>query len=233
MTGHYSYGLAVEDLIKRYAGLYSGAVYDVLDEMGLPFQALATDLKPVRPDMVVAGPAFTMKGIPDSVGKPELREKRIMMFADMKRQGVPLVDVRDCSFDTQVAHYGEMNATVGRSVGVVGAVVDGGCRDTRFLLDSDFPVFCRYQSPVEAFKRWSYYEWLQPVALRGALSAVVQVHPGDFVFGDLDGVVVVPRDAVVDVLVRAEELVATEDGVRLQFASGADPVEVYRRHGRL
>jgi regulator of RNase E activity RraA len=233
MTGTYEYDVPVEDLIKRYSNLYSGAVYDVMDEMGLPFQALAPDLKPVRADMVLAGPAFTMKGIPDSVGKPELREKRINMFTDMRKQGVPLIDVRDCSSDTQVAHYGEMNATVGKSVGVVGAVVDGGCRDTKFLLDDDFPIFCRYQSPVEAYKRWSYYEWLEPIALRGALSAVVQVRPGDFMFGDLDGVVVVPKDLVLDVLVKTEELVALEDEVRLEFSNGADPVEVYKRHGRL
>lgn len=229
----YDYGTPVQILVKRYRALYSGAVYDVLDEMGLPHQALATDLKPIVPEMVLAGPAFTMKGIPDSTGKPELREKRIHMFNDMKATGVPLIDVRDCSFDTQAAHYGEMNATVGKSCGVVGAVVDGGCRDTAFLLRDRFPTFCRYQSPVEAYRRWSYYEWQQPIALRGALSAVVPVHPGDFLFGDLDGVVVVPRDLVVDVLDRVEALVDTENGVRAEFEAGGDPVEIYKRHGRL
>jgi 4-hydroxy-4-methyl-2-oxoglutarate aldolase len=233
MTSPYEYGTPVEDLVKRYRALYSGAVYDVLDELGLPHQALAPDVKPVRADMVLAGPAFTMKGIPDSTGKAELRERRIHMFGDMKATGVPLIDVRDCSFDTQAAHYGEMNATVGQSCGVIGAVVDGGCRDTGFLLRAGFPTFCRYQSPVEAYRRWSYYEWQRPVALRGALSAVVPVSPGDFLFGDLDGVVVVPRDLVVEVLGRTEELVDQENGVRAEFESGADPVAVYQRHGRL
>ncbi|MFD6419901.1 RraA family protein [Streptomyces sp. NPDC060194] len=229
----YSYGVAVEDLVKRYRQLYSGAIYDVLDEEGLPHQALAPDLKPVRSDMVVAGPAFTLKGIPDSTGNENLRSKRIHMFGDMKATGVPLIDVRDCSFDTQAAHYGEMNAVVGKSCGVIGAVVDGGCRDTGFLLRDDFPVFCRYQSPVEAYRRWSYYEWQQPVALRGALSAVVPVHPGDFLFGDLDGVVVVPAAGVVDVLEKCERLVGTENETRALFASGEDPVAVYKQYGRL
>lgn len=233
ITGTYDYGVPVESLIKRYRQLYSGAVYDILDEQDLAHQVLATDLKPVRQDMVLAGPAFTMKGIPDSNGNEDLRGKRIHMFAEMKEQGVPLIDVRDCSFDTQAAHYGEMNAVVGKSCGVIGAVVDGGCRDTGFLLRDDFPVFCRYQSPVEAYRRWSYYDWQQPVALRGALSQVVHVSPGDFLFGDLDGVVVVPRDGVVDVLEKCEKLIGTENEARKLFASEEDPVAVYKRFGRL
>jgi regulator of RNase E activity RraA len=229
----YDYGIPADALVKRYRELYSGAIYDVLDAMGLPNQALAADLKPVLPDMVVAGAAFTMKGIPDSTGKQELRDRRIHMFEDMRSTGAPLIDVRDCSFDTQAAHYGEMNATVGRSCGVIGAVIDGGCRDTAFLLRSQFPIFCRYQSPVEAYRRWSYYEWQQPVALRGALTAIVSVNPGDFMFGDLDGVVVIPRELTVEVLDKTEALVSTENDVRREFESGADPVAIYRRHGRL
>jgi len=233
MNNPYDYAVPVQNLIKRYRELYSGAIYDVLDEMGLPHQALANDLRPIRTDMVLAGPAFTMKGIPDSTGKPELREKRIHMFEDMKATGVPVIDVRDCSFDTQAAHYGEMNATVGKSCGVIGAVIDGGCRDTAFLLRANFPTFCRYQSPVEAYRRWSYYDWQQPIALRGALSAVVTVNPGDFVFGDLDGVMVIPRALVIEVLEKTEALVDLENGVRVEFESGGDPVEIYQRHGRL
>jgi regulator of RNase E activity RraA len=231
--GRYEYGVTVEELIKRYKGLYTGAVYDTMDRMGMEHQALAADVKPVERATVLAGPAFTMKGIPDPVGNEPLRGRRIHMFDDMKAVGCPVIDVRDCSFDTQVAHYGEMNAVVGRACGAIGAIVDGGCRDTGFILRENFPVFCRYQVPVEAYKRWSYYDWQLPIGLRGALSAVVTVYPGDFMFGDLDGVVVVPREKVVEVLEKTEELVAEENEARAEFASGADPVAVYKKYGRL
>lgn len=229
----YEYAIPVEELVKRYRALYSGAIYDVLDEQGLPLQALSPLLKPVRQDFVLAGPAFTMKGIPDPNGREDLRSKRIHMFGAMKATGVPLIDVRDCSFDEQAAHYGEMNATVGKSVGVIGAIIDGGCRDTGFLLKDNFPVFCRYQSPVEAYRRWSYLEWQEPISMRGALSAVVSVSPGDFMFGDLDGVVVIPRELVIDVLEKCERLVDHENEARALFAGGADPVAVYKKFGRL
>ncbi len=155
------------------------------------------------------------------------------MFGAMKEAGVPIIDVRDCSFDMQAAHYGEMNATVGGACGVVGALVDGGSRDTKFLLERGFPVFARYLTPVEAVKRWSYYDWQLTVSLRGALTSTVQVSPGDFIMGDLDGVVVIPRDLVVSVLEKTEELIRHEDAVRAEFEAGEDPVAVYQRHGRL
>jgi regulator of RNase E activity RraA len=229
----YRYDLSVDELIARYGQLYTGAVYDVLDEMGLPNQALALEVKPLVRDTVLAGPAFTMKGIPDAGGSEELRLRRIEMFSAMKEVGVPLLDVRDTSADAQAAHYGEMNATVGRACGVIGAVVDGGCRDTRFLLERAFPVFCRYLLPVEAYGRWSYYDWQVPIGLRGALSSIVRVVPGDFLVGDIDGVVVIPHDLVTEVLAKTEELVALENEARAEFEAGSDPVAVYKRYGRL
>lgn len=233
MPNPYEYSLPVDDLIARYRKLYSGAIYDVLDGMGLPHQALATEIKPVRQSWVMAGPAFTMKGFPEPTGDETLRQRRIHMFSAMKATGVPIIDVRDTSFDDQAAHYGEMNATVGSSCGVVGALVDGGSRDTKFLLDRDFPLFCRYLTPVEAVKRWSYYDWQLTIGLRGALNSIVPVSPGDFIMGDLDGVVIVPRELAVEVLAKTEDLVAHEDQVRDEFISGGDPVEIYQRHGRL
>ncbi len=219
------------DICERYKRLYTGLVYDVLDEMGLPNQALATDMRPLRPDMVLAGPAFTVQGINDPVGDPDLRERRIKMFGEMRH---PCVDVRDCGFDTRVAHYGEMNAVLGRAKGVVGAVIDGGVRDSRHILKMDFPVFARFHSPVEAVKRWSYYRWQHPIQLRGALSATVTVNPGDFVFGDIDGVLIIPKEHIVEVLRKAEEHAAIEDRARIDFGTpGADAEEVYRRYRKL
>lgn len=234
MTNPYEYSVPVPELISRYRALYTPAVYDVLDGMGLPNQALAPEIKPVKQGWVVAGPAFTIKGIPDSVGNEDMRTRRIHLFEAMKDTGVPIIDVRDTSFDAQAAHYGEMNATLGAMSGVTGAVVDGGSRDTQFLIDRDFPVFCRYLTPVEAVKRWSYFDWQLTVGLRGALTSIVEVSPGDFIFGDIDGVIVIPRELTIEVLEKTEELVQHEIAVRAEFtAPGADPVEVYRRHGRL
>ena len=61
----------MESVCKRYRKLYSGLLYDILDEMGLPYQCFASDIRPILPDMVVAGPAFTIQGINDPTADPE------------------------------------------------------------------------------------------------------------------------------------------------------------------
>jgi 4-hydroxy-4-methyl-2-oxoglutarate aldolase len=223
--------IPMTDICDRFKKLYTGLVYDILDGMGLPNQALATDMRPLRADMIVAGPAFTIQGINDPNGDPELRDRRIKLFKAMRH---PCVDVRDCSFDTRVAHYGEMNAVLGRANGVVGAVIDGGIRDSRHLLEMNFPTISRYHSPVEALNRWSYFRWQTPVQLRGNLSATVTVRPGDFIFGDIDGVVVIPFERLEEVLRLSEEHAAVENEARRDFvAPGADVEAVYRKYRKL
>jgi regulator of RNase E activity RraA len=223
--------IPMTDICDRFKKLYTGLVYDILDGMGLPNQALATDMRPLRADMIVAGPAFTIQGINDPNGDPELRDRRIKLFKAMRH---PCVDVRDCSFDTRVAHYGEMNAVLGRANGVVGAVIDGGIRDSRHLLEMNFPTISRYHSPVEALNRWSYFRWQTPVQLRGNLSATVTVRPGDFMFGVIDGVVVIPFERLEEVLRLSEEHAAVENEARRDFvAPGADVEAVYRKYRKL
>jgi 4-hydroxy-4-methyl-2-oxoglutarate aldolase len=180
--------------------------------------------------MIVAGPAFTAKGTTDVTLEEARRDRVLKMWPEMKH---PCVEVRDCNLDQNVTQYGELSATIARKYGAVGAVVDGGSRDSNFLLKMDFPVFSRYHNPVHAFKRWSLAEWQIPVALRGALSNIVIVNPGDFVFGDIDGVVIVPNDLIMDVLMQAEEFEAKENLSRQEFSSGKTPEEVFAKFGHL
>lgn len=221
--------MTILEICDRYRALYTGVVYDVLEKLGHPYQVLASDLRPLRPEMVISGPAFTIKGISDPTGDPDLLEKRIKLFKEMTH---PCIDVRDCGFDMRAAHYGEMNATLGIKHGVTGAVIDGGIRDTRHILAMDIPVFARYFTPVEAKMRWSYYAWNLPVTMRGALTSTVTVHPGDFMFGDIDGIIVVPKDLTEEVLRKSEELVNHENKARAEYKS-EDVEEVYRRYGTL
>lgn len=220
----------MEDIIKRYKQLYTGLIYDVLEDMGFPQQALANDIKPLRQEMMVAGPAFTVKGATDVTGDLKRREGLLKMWPEMQ---YPCVEVHDCNLDQNVAHFGELTATLSKKYGAVGAVIDGGTRDSNFLLKMNFPVFTRYQNPVEAFKRFWVTEWQIPISIRGALSNIVLVHPGDFVFGDIDGVVIVPKEIVMDVLLQAEEIRVKESMSREEFKSGKSPEEVFAKYGRI
>lgn len=220
---------SMEEISSRYRRFYSGLIFDILEEMGMPNQALANDIRPLIPSAVIAAPAFTVQMVSDPTCDPDLREKRINMFKEMT---FPCIDIRDAGFDTRAAHYGEMNATLGAKFGCVGAVIDGGTRDSRHVIERGFPVFARYHTPVEALGRSSYFRWQVPITIRGAITATVAVHPGDFVFGDIDGLIVIPKAAILDVLDHCEALLNRENSAREEFKVG-DPETVYRKYGRL
>ncbi|PRY19338.1 regulator of RNase E activity RraA [Aliiruegeria haliotis] len=219
----------MEEIVKEFDQFYTGLVYDVLEEMGYPHQALSPEIAAIAPGMTVAGPAFTVQMVNDPTSDPDLRQKRINMFKEMT---YPCVDIRDTSFDERVAAYGEMNATLAAKYGCVGAVVDGGTRDSQHLIDRGFPVFARFKTPVEALGRISYKAWQTPIAVRGAITSTVTVNPGDFIFGDVDGVISIPKDILGKVIEKCQKMVNTENCARDEFKVG-DPEEVYNKYGRL
>src|SRR5512139_1910137 len=220
----------LEDMCARYQRLYAGLVFDVLEKRGLPNQALSHEIAPIDPQMKLAGPAFTFKGTTVAAKDDAVRFRRLKALQEMNH---PCIEVRDRCTPYPVALYGELSATAARAQGAVGAVVDGGTRDSGLLIRMGFPVFARYRSPVEAFGRVATLEHQVPILMTGELTDTVVVSPGDFVFGDIDGVLVIPKDIALDVLLEAEKLVGVEDAARADFGTGEDPVAVFKRHQRL
>lgn len=227
----FDYGLSIADLQARYRKLYSGLIYDVLDEMKLPYQALANDVKPIELDWVIAGPAYTVKMESRPDVDTKLREYRLKML-DHMHPG--MIEIRDCSHDEQAAHFGELNANIIRAKGCVGAVVDGGSRDSRFIREMGFPVFCRYRNPVEALGRAVVTRVLCDIHMRGALSTGVLVRPWDYIFADLDGVIIIPREITKKVLEQCEHEFAKESESRTLYRDpNLSPLDIYKKLGKL
>lgn len=225
-----SNGNELDMLCARYRRCYAGLVYDVLEHMGYPNQALSHELMPLIPEMKLAGPAFTVKGTTTTEKNEALRYRRLEMIKHMRR---PCVEVRDRGTNYPVAIYGELSAASAAAYGAVGALVDGGTRDSGKLIEAGFPVFCHYRCPIEAFGRWAILDYQVPILLSGELVDTVTVFPGDFIFGDYDGVLVIPKDLTLDVLAECERVMGIEDCARVEFARGEDPVAVFERHKRL
>lgn len=221
----------MEGICNRYKRLYSGLIFDALEQMGLPNQALSHEIVPLLLDMKLAGPAFTMKGATTAVKDEAWRYKRLTAIREMT---YPCVEVRDGGTTPfNVALYGELTATTARAHGAVGAVVDGGTRDSGMVISMGFPLFARYRSPIEAFGRVITLDHQVPILMSGELTETVVVNPGDFIFGDIDGVIIVPKDLAVPVLLEAERIAGIEDAARIDFKRGDDPLEVFKRHKRL
>lgn len=220
----------LEQICERYRRCYAGLVYDVLEHRGYPNQALSHELTPLTSEMKLAGPAFTVKGTTSTVKDEAVRFRRLEMIKQMRR---PCIEVRDGGTPHPVAIYGELSATSAAAHGATGALVNGGTRDSGFMIRAGFPVFARYRCPIEAFGRWAIIEYQTPVRLDGELVDSVIVRPGDFIFGDYDGVLVIPKELTVEVLEECEKVMGIEDCARAEFARGEDPVKVFERYKRL
>lgn len=210
-----------DDLPRRFSRIYTAAITDVLDELGLPRQTLPSTLQPLAADMRLAGYAFTARGRAYR-GAPREREATLRKFLAMLGAAPTDSVLVLAANDNVAAHFGELSAEALRARGVRGAVVDGATRDAAAIARLRFPTFVRYRTPQDSVPRWRASDWGQPVTIGG-----VRVSLGDVIVGDLDGVVVVPRRVAHDVLVRCERLVGTENKVRTAVKRGMTPLEAY------
>jgi regulator of RNase E activity RraA len=216
--------LAAPELLARYERLSTPLVYDVLDRMGLPNQALDCQVRPIDPGMRVVGPAFTIHGEEDrsddgSAGYRMFRAitpgSVLVMASNGHRASGP---------------WGENASLSARMRGARGLVTDGGSRDAAEVAALGFPLFCRYLTPVFMGGRWAVKAHQRPVQVAAQVGDRVAVRPGDFVVADRDGVVIVPAELLDEVLVAAERLNEIEEQLRAGLRAGEDRETVYKRH---
>lgn len=215
------------DVCRRYSQLYTGAVSDVLDELGLRHQALPHNIRPLSDSMKVAGSAFTVQGR-SAVAPEECTAEHYVKALGIIDELEPFsVLVNQPGRDTDCAHWGELSSNAVRARGCQGVVVDGGVRDTAYICRIDFPVFARYRTMVDAIGRWVPDITQKPITIGD-----VVIHPGDFIFGDRDGVLVIPQHLVRDALERAEKVKRLESRVRSDLRSGALAVKTFQKYGK-
>jgi regulator of RNase E activity RraA len=207
----------------RFGAIYTAALADILDGRGLRDQTLPPEIRPLAPGTRLAGQAFTVEGRPGDHGDWEASLRRTLAMLGSVPAGH--VAVYQCNH-ARSAHFGELSATSLLTRGVAGCVIDGGCRDTRFILDEGFPVFARHVTPEDCTWRWTVTETQVPIAV-----GAVRIEPGDWVVGDDDGVVVVPQAIAAEVLAEAEEKATTESAIRAAVRAGMTPLEAFERFG--
>ena len=214
-----------DNLPRRFARIYTAAITDVMDEMGLRRQTLPATIQPLSAGMRTAGYAFTVRGRAHS-GSPRERDQTLRRFLGMLG-AVPAESVLVlAAHDNVAAHFGELSAAWFRARKVRGAVIDGATRDAAAIMRMAFPTFVRYRTPQDSVPRWRVSDWGQPVTIGS-----VRVSLGDVVVGDLDGVVIIPRRAAHEVLRRCERLVGTESRVRSAVRRGMAPLAAYQKFG--
>jgi regulator of RNase E activity RraA len=212
-----------KELKSRYDKLQTAAVGDVLDGMGFRNQNLPWDIQALSTGMRLFGKAFTITGRPAGSAADNDMPVRVKMLSELTPGTIAVMaadNFRDC------AHWGEIMSFAARNNGCLGAVVDGGTRDVRAILDAKFPVFCRFRSPSESTGRWNVSNWQTPIKIEN-----VEINPDDYILGDEDGVIVIPSALVMEALIGAEEKTEKECCMREALFGGGAIEEVFKRFG--
>lgn len=207
---------------ERYLKLYSGAINDVLRfNYQMHATSLPSNFSPLRENMKMVGLAFTIKGGPDITTEGEME-----MRADMLEALHPeSVVVWDCTGDSVTSQWGEVMTMAAIRAGCRGALVNG-IRDTEAILNQKFPVFYKYKSNTGMLGRFRLYHYQKPI-----LMGEVVVKPGDWIFGDIDGVISIPQEIAYEVLLSAEKIVNRENEIKLMVKNGMSPTEVVKNGG--
>lgn len=216
------FSIPVKELLARYEQLYTGAINDVLREHCLLEQALPHEIVPLRDKDTVAGIAFTVKSAPNCVVRGELTF-RSKMLAEMHEDSFV---VWDTSRDERATLWGGVMTATARSKKVRAACIDGGIRDTRQILEQDFPVYYRYRTSNGSLGRCLITHYQVPIMIGD-----VTIRPGDVILGDIDGVLCVPRHIACDVLVRAEEIRDNEKRIFGWVAEGRTIDQITEKGG--
>ena len=211
------------NIAERYKRLYTPAVCDVLDSLGLRHQAMDPAIRPLDRTAMIAGPAFTIVGAPDA----SLDIAKRMGPKVIDRMTPNVVAVYDTSGEMLTGVWGELWSAGAATRGCVGAIVDGGIRDTAFIRRAGFPIYHRFTSPYDAVGRFNVVDCECTVR-----AGNVRVAPGDYVFGDEDGVVVIPATLIGEVLERAEAISIKENRIRAEISPARSLSELYVEYGK-
>jgi regulator of RNase E activity RraA len=211
-------------LAERLEGCYSGAVYDVLRANGYVQQTLPQYLRPLNLQHKLAGPVFTIQGKrDDSLDAHQSLLKWCELLSNAPANTVLVCQPNDHT----LAHMGELSSETLVYKKVLGYIVDGGCRDSAFIENLGFPVFCKYFTPVDVVAKWAATAFGEPVQI-----GEVTIHTGDYVLGDRDGIVIIPGAIIEEVVQQTEEVLRTENLVRKAILQGVDPVAAYLQYGK-
>ncbi len=211
--------------------LFTCVVGDVMDKMHLQHQFLPPQIRPLRPDMVAIGRAMPVLSV-------DVFEERIAGTANQlmdKPFGLMLEALDDLhrneiyvntGSSPRNALWGELMSIRAGKLGARGAALNGYTRDTKAILKLNFPTFSWGPYGQDAGPRYKVMDFRVPLEIGG-----VRVRPGDILFGDIDGVCVIPAEASSEIFTKALEKARGEKLVKRALEKGSSAVAAFEKHG--
>ena len=209
---------------KMAERLYVAVISDILDGLGFRDQVLQPGIVPIQPDthQVLVGRAATVLVGPQYEVVEQPYTNQIAAIDALVPGDVVVTGVGGM---TGVAVWGELFSNAAKARGARGFLTDGCHRDTRMVRDLSFPVFSRGPRPVDISGRGTVISSGRPIEVAG-----VRVSPGDVVFAEVDGIVIVPQEVAEETVSQAFEKVAKEDGAREDLRAGYLLSEVWSKY---
>lgn len=205
--------------------LYSAVIADILDDFGFRDQAFDHGIRPIDPSFKLVGKAFTILATDVYEMREDPYAKELEAIDGLTEGGVVVATTNGSS---GAALWGELLSTAAVSKGSRGAVIDGFTRDSNGIIEMRFPTFTRGYSPLDSKGRIEVIAYGVPIRCGG-----VVVRTGDIIFGDRDGVVIIPEGVSRDVLFKATEKVKSESKMKSALQHGMGIMEAYREYGIL
>jgi 4-hydroxy-4-methyl-2-oxoglutarate aldolase len=207
--------------------LYSAVISDVLDGLGNMYHALAPKIRPLDDSLVLFGKVRTALYMPVYHVEPGVNpyELEIALVDSLGRDDVAVLA---CPREERIGPWGELLTTAAQARGAAGCVTDGLVRDVRLIRTMRFPVFSGGIGPLDSKGRGVVMAIDVPVECGG-----VPIRPHDWIFGDVDGVVVIPAKLAERAIDLSLKKVLAENTVREELAAGEKLAVVFARHGIL
>jgi len=210
------------DLIR--AELYTPVVGDILDDLGFTHQFLPQPIQPAREEMKLAGRAMPVVMI-DVFGK---QKKPFGLLTEALDQLEPGEIYLASGGEMRCAYWGEILTATAKKRGAAGAVINGFHRDTPKMLEQNWPVFSRGRFAQDSSVRTQVVDYRCQIEI-----GQVTVQPDDLIFGDLDGVVIVPKAVEAEVIERALTKARGEKLVRQEIEAGMSSTAAFKKYGIL
>lgn len=211
--------------------LFTCVVGDVMDKLDLQHQFLPPQIRPLRPDMVIVGRALPVLAV-DVFAERVAGTTNPLMAKPFGLMLEALDDLRPnevyvCTGSSpRSALWGELMSIRARKLGSCGTVLNGYTRDTKAILDLNFPTFSWGPYGQDSSPRYKVVDFRVPLEI-----GAVRLRPGDILFGDIDGVCVIPIEAAVEVFAKALEKARGEKLVRKALEEGTTAVAAFEKHG--
>jgi regulator of RNase E activity RraA len=211
--------------------LFTCVVGDVMDKLELQHQFLPPQIRPLRADMIVAGRAMPVLAVDVFTEKVtgsanQLMAKPFGLMLEALDDLHPNEIYLSTGSSPRNALWGELMSIRARKLGASGAVLNGYSRDTRAILELGFPTFSWGPYGQDSSPRYKVMDFRVPLEI-----GAVRLRPGDILFGDIDGVCVIPTEAADEVFVKALEKVRGEKLVRKALEEGSSATAAFAKHG--